>query len=97
MKSQKWIRFLALALVVFFAAAGLSEGFVHHHHNKTEESDCAYCSFHQVVNNSDFSPAPPVHLISLFLLSFVLLAFLPFYVGEQFSFHSGRAPPAVLS
>jgi hypothetical protein len=93
MHLPKWVKFLALSMMLTFSWVALSENFVHHHHTETEEHDCAYCQFHKTVSNADISVAP-INIIPLFLVLFVTLGF----STTEFKFvqtqHSGRAPPS---
>jgi hypothetical protein len=85
----------AFPVAVFFILAGSAEGFVHHHHHSaSEDSDCAYCSFHNAVAQSDHVVNPP-QVVPLLPLVFLLAAFFqPFYFARFFS-HSGLSPPTL--
>ncbi len=96
MRSNKWFSILAFSVFLVFAGVDLSEGFIHHHHETTEDSDCAYCGFHKAVSNSDISAAP-VEIIPYFLIVSSVFVLLPTYHFTRLITHSGRAPPAVLS
>jgi hypothetical protein len=96
MRSQKWIKALALSLMVVFTMAVTAEGFIHHHHEKTEDQDCSYCSFHKATSQSDISVSP-LHLVPLFTVFFAILIPQQSIRSVQFSSNSGRSPPAVLS
>ena len=86
MRSRKWVKFIALAVFLIFAGVELSEGYIHHHHEKTEDSDddCSYCSFHKAFSKVDFSAAPLVDLVPLFFLFFAGLVYLPTFHGFPF-------------
>jgi hypothetical protein len=96
MRSQKWIKPLALSLMVIFTMAVTAEGFIHHHHAKTEDQDCSYCSFHKATSQSDISVSP-LHLVPLFSVFFAVLISQQSVHTILFSSNSGRSPPAVLS
>jgi hypothetical protein len=96
MRSSKWIKFLAFSVFFIFSGVDLSENYIHHHHDKTEDSDCAYCGFHKAVSNSDLSAAP-VDLVPLFFVFFAIAVLVPSYRSSRFVLRSGRAPPVVLS
>lgn len=99
MHSRKWVKFIALAVFLVFAGVELSEGYIHHHHEKTEDSDndCSYCSFHKAFSKADFSVAPFVELVPLFFLFLTGLVFFQSYLGSRFLLPTGRAPPVVFS
>lgn len=90
---RKWMLLFAFPVAVFFILAGSAEGFVHHHHHSpTEDSDCAYCGFHNAVTQADYAVSPP-QVVPLLPLVFLLAAFFqPFYF-ERFFSHSGLSPP----
>ncbi len=96
MRSRKWIKFTAISVFLIFAGVDLSENYIHHHHEKTEDNDCAYCGFHKALSNSDFSSAP-VEIVPIFALFFAVLVYLPSFRSTKFTLHFGRAPPVVLS
>ena len=96
MRSKKWIKALALSLMVVFTMVVSAEGFIHHHHEKTEGQDCSYCSFHKTTSQTDIS-VTPLQLIPLFLVFFAVFILKQSIRSIQFSSNSGRSPPAVLS
>lgn len=96
MRSQKWIKALALSLMVIFTLVVTAEGFIHHHHEQTEDQDCSYCSFHKATSQSDISVSP-LHLVPLFSVFFAIVILQQSIRPLQFSSSSGRSPPAVLS
>ncbi len=90
MRLPSWTKFLALFLFASFAWVSLSENFVHHHIQETD--DCAYCQFHKTVSNSDFSAAP-LHLIPLFLVVTAVLRTTLMPSRIILVEYPGRAPP----
>lgn len=93
MRLPRWIKILALSLAITFSWVTLSENFVHHHHDDTEDQDCAYCKFHKNISHSNLSAAP-LNLIPLFLVLFVTPSFSTTEFALVQTQHSGRAPPS---
>jgi hypothetical protein len=99
MRSRKWLKSLAFVVFLAFGGVELSEGYIHHHHEKTEDNDpdCAYCSFHKAFSNADFSIAPLVDLVPLFFLFLTVLVFFQSFLGSRYLLPTGRAPPVTFS
>jgi hypothetical protein len=87
------IKFFVFPLALAFLLVGSAEGFVHHHHEQTEDRDCAYCGFHQATSQSDFS-FPAMVVIPLFSVFFSVVSLYVSYPSPGFTLASGRSPPA---
>src|ERR1039457_5170449 len=93
-RSQKWINALALSLMMIFTMAVTAEGFIHHHHEKTEDQGCSYCKFHKATSQSVISVSP-LHIVPLFSIFIAVLIPQQSIRSIQFSSNSGRSPPIV--
>ncbi len=92
---KDWMLLFVFPVAVFFILAGSAEGFIHHHHHSpTEDSDCAYCGFHNAVTQSDYTVNLPQIVPFLPLVLIFAFPFLPFHSSRFFT-HSGLSPPAL--